>query len=72
MLIEAEQTASIFSGLHALGGRQSRSDRKVAKWDKIIKLEDILLSLSAKWIKGCLHVAASPPKILKHWQDYKL
>lgn len=58
-----EQTHSIFfffSVLHTLSARHTRSDRNLAKWDKIIKLQGTLLSFSAKWMKWCQHVTASP------------
>lgn len=67
-----ESTQSIFSIFHALGIRHTRSDRNLAKWDKIIKLQGTLLSFSTKWIKWCQHVTASPPGSEKYWQDYKL
>lgn len=56
------KTARTFSVFHALGIRHSGSDRNLAKWDKIIKLEGALLSFSAKWIKCCRRVAADPPQ----------
>ena len=67
-----ESTQSVFSIFHALGIRHTRSDRNLAKWDKIIKLQGTLLSFSTKWIKWCQHVTASPPGSERHWQDYKL
>lgn len=50
----------LFSIFYALGLRHTRSDRNLAKWDKIIKLQSTLPSFSAKWIKWCQHVIVSP------------
>lgn len=56
-----EKTQRIFfSVFHTLGARHTRSDRNLAKWDKIIKLQGTLLSFSTKWMKWCQHVTASP------------
>lgn len=49
-----------FFVFHALGARHTRSDRNLAKWDKIIKLQGTLLLFSTKWMKWCQHVTASP------------
>lgn len=48
------------SVFHALGTRHTRSNRNLAKWDKIIKLQGTLLSFPTKWMKWCQHVTASP------------